>query len=410
VGGFAMLLDCDFHIHGRYSGATSRNMTLENISVQGALKGLRVIGTGDALHPKWLLEIENLDKYSDGIYEKNGCKFAITTEVEDSHRVHHLIFLPGISAAQGLQESLKKYSVSIEKDGRPKVMLNGEELLDFVEEAGGFAGPSHAFVPWTSMYKEYNSIKDCYGKNVKNVGFLELGLSADTDMADRISELQDISFLTNSDAHSPWPNRLGREFNRLSLKDLNFPNIKKAIFGTGIKLNVGLDPRLGKYHRTACIKCFTLYKFADARRYNWKCQLCSGRMKKGVYDRVEELSTYEFPRHPENRPGYIRIAPLANILSIALGVKNVYSDRVQDSWRGMVKQFKTEIAVLIDVPIESIKAEGGEKLANLIGAYRKGRFNIQEGGGGRYGEVLFYKKNPQNFYTGNQSMLDSFLR
>ncbi len=404
-----MLLDCDFHIHGRYSAATSKNMTLENISVQGPLKGLHVVGTGDALHPRWLSEIENLGKHSDGIYEKNGCKFVLTTEVEASRRVHHLIFLPGTSAAQGLHESLKRYSTDIEKDGRPRVTLSGEELLDFVDEAGGFAGPSHAFVPWTSIYKEYDSIKDCYGKNAKGARFLELGLSADTDMADHISELQNVSFLTNSDAHSPWPNRLGREFNRLSLKDLTFLDIKKAIFGSGIKLNVGLDPRLGKYHRTACIKCFTLYKFADATRYNWKCQLCGGRMKKGVYDRVEELSTYEFPRHPKNRPKYIRIAPLADILSVALGVKNVYSDRVQDAWRSLVERFKTEIAVLIDVPIESIREEGGEKLASLIGAYRKGRFNIQEGGGGKYGEVLFYKKNPQNFYTGNQSMLDSFL-
>jgi uncharacterized protein (TIGR00375 family) len=405
-----MLLDCDFHIHGRYSGATSKNMTLENISVQGLLKGLHLIGTGDALHPGWLKEIKALDEHSDGIYEKNKCKFIITTEVEDARRVHHLIFLPDVSAAHGLAESLKKHSKDIASDGRPKLRLNAEELLDHVTEVEGFAGPSHAFVPWTSIYKEYDSIKDCYGKNAKRVRFLELGLSADTDMADRISELHDVQFLTNSDAHSPWPNRLGREFNRLSLKDITFLDIKKAIFGNGIKLNVGLDPRLGKYHRTACIKCFTLYRFADAKRYNWKCQMCGGRMKKGVYDRVEELSTYKIPEHPKNRPDYVRIAPLANILSVALGVKNVYSDRVQDAWRHLVERFDTEIAVLIDVPIEDIKTEGGEKLASLIGAYRKGRFKIQEGGGGKYGEVLFSKKNSQNFYTGNQSKLDSFLR
>ena len=324
--------------------------------------------------------------------------------------MHHLIFLPEVSAAQSLQESLKKHSKDIASDGRPKLRVNGEELLDFVGEVGGFAGPSHAFVPWTSIYKEYDSIKECYGKNAKRVRFLELGLSADTDMADRISELQNISFLTNSDAHSPWPNRLGREFNRLSIKDITFPDIKKAIFGSGIKLNVGLDPRLGKYHRTACIKCFTLYKFADANRYKWKCRMCGGRMKKGVYDRVEELSAYESTRHPKNRPDYIRIAPLADILSVALGVKNVYSDKVQDAWRRLVERFGTEIAVLIDVPIEEIRTEGGEKLAVLIGAYRKGRFSIREGGGGKYGEVLFSRKNSQNFYTGNQSKLDSFVR
>lgn len=404
-----MLVDCDFHIHGRYSGATSEKMTLGNISTQGALKGLNVVGTGDALHPKWLGDIKRLDRHSDGIYEKNGCKFVITTEIEDLKRVHHLIFLPEVSSAESLTESLKKYSTDIEKEGRPHVRLGGEELLDFVLEVGGFLGPSHAFVPWTSIYKEYDNMEDCYGKNLKKVGFLELGLSADTDMADRIPELSGISFLTNSDAHSPWPNRLGREFNRLSLDNLSFPDIKNAIFGDGIKLNIGLDPRLGKYHRTACIKCFTLYKFADAGRCGWKCQLCGGRLKKGVYDRIHELSKSESLKNPKTRPDYIRIAPLADIISSALGIKSVYSIRVQDAWRVLIRRFKTEIAVLLDIPIESVKAEGGEKLAHLIDAYRKGNFNILEGGGGKYGEVLFYKKSQQNFYTNDQSMLDSFL-
>lgn len=405
-----MLLDCDFHIHGRYSAATSKNMTLENISVQAPRKGLHLIGTGDALHPAWLKDIAGLKESSDGIYEKNNFKFIITTEVEDARRVHHLVFLPSVSAAEGLSEALKKHSKDIASDGRPKLRVNAEGFLDLVGEVDGFAGPSHAFVPWTSIYKEYDSIKECYGKNAKGIKFLELGLSADSEMADRIKELQGIAFLTNSDAHSPWPNRLGREFNRLELKELTFPAIKKAIYGDGIKLNVGLDPRLGKYHRTACIKCFTLYKYKDAENYNYKCQVCGGRMKKGVYDRVEELSSFEEPRHPEKRPTYIRIAPLADILSVALGVKTAYSNKVQDTWKKLVGHFDTEIAVLIDVPIEDIRKEGGEKLASLIGAYRKGRFKIQEGGGGKYGEVLFWGKKFQNFYTGNQSNLDSFVR
>jgi uncharacterized protein (TIGR00375 family) len=405
-----MFLDCDFHIHGRYSAATSKNMTLDNISVQAPRKGLHLIGTGDALHPAWLSDIEKLKEFSDGIYEKNNFKFIITTEVEDARRVHHLIFLPSVSGAQGLSEALKKHSKDLASDGRPKLRVNAETLLDFVGEVDGFAGPSHAFVPWTSIYKEYESIKECYGKNTKKIKFLELGLSADTEMAGRIKELEGISFLTNSDAHSPWPNRLGREFNRVEVKDLTFDNIKKAIFADGIKLNVGLDPRLGKYHRTACIKCNTLYKHTDAKNYNYICQVCGGRMKKGVYDRSEELFEQSPIENPKPRPPYIRIAPLADILSVALGVKNVYSNKVQVAWRKLVESFDTEIAVLIDAPIEDIRKEGGEKLAGLIGAYRKGNFKIQEGGGGKYGEMIFSGRVAQNFYTGSQSNLDSFVK
>ena len=403
-----MLLDCDFHLHSRYSAATSKNMTLENISLQGPLKGLHLIGTGDAIHPAWLSDIKRLKEHSEGIYAKNKCKFIITTEVEDANRVHHLIFIPSVSAAEGLSESLKKHSKNLAADGRPKLHINAEELLDFVTEAGGYAGPSHAFVPWTSIYKEYGSIGECYGKNAKKITFLELGLSADTEMASKIKELDNISFLTNSDAHSPWPNRLGREFNRLEVKDLTFKDIMKAISGNGIKLNVGLDPRLGKYHRTACIKCFTLYKYKDALNFNYKCRVCGGRMKKGVHDRVEEL--WDSESLPKERPDYIRIAPLADLLSAAIGIKNVYTDKVQNAWRALVEHFGTEIAVLVDVPIEDIREKGGEKLASLIGAYRRGRFKIQEGGGGKYGEVVFQGKKVQNFYTGNQSNLDSFMR
>ncbi|NOZ76657.1 MAG: phosphotransferase, partial [Euryarchaeota archaeon] len=259
-------IDCDFHIHGRYSAATSGRMELETISKQARLKGLALVGTGDALHPGWLDEIKGLAEHSDGIYEKNGCKFVLTTEVEDVRRVHHLILLPSISAAESLRESFRRFSGDIDKDGRPHLTLTGEEVLDYVAEVGGLLGPSHAFVPWTSVYKEYDSLAECYGRSLGKVAFLELGLSADTDMADMIPELADLTFMSNSDAHSPWPHRLGREFNRVRVDDLSFRGLERAILrkgGSRFILNVGLDQRLGKYHRTACIKCFTLYYLKD---------------------------------------------------------------------------------------------------------------------------------------------------
>jgi uncharacterized protein (TIGR00375 family) len=404
-----MQIDCDFHIHSRYSGATSGKMDFNTISSQGKLKGLDVVGTGDALHPKWLDEIKSLKEYSEGIYEINGSKFILTVEVEDNRRVHHLIFLPEISSAESLRETLKKFSSDIDVDGRPHLRLNGEELVDYVKECEGIIGPSHAFVPWTSIYKEYDSLGDCYGKNISDIKFLELGLSADTDMADLIGELKRVVFLSNSDAHSPWPHRLGREFNRVEISELNYKSIKNAILDKKIVLNVGLDPRLGKYHRTACIKCFTLYELKEAVRLNWRCKLCGGLLKKGVYDRVLELSTSSSPRHPSFRPRYVRIAPLAEILCLALKVKNIYSDKVQESWKKLVTQFGSEISVLIDVPTREIEKVSNKELAKLIRAFREGKFKVEEGGGGRYGRVIFGENKEQKFYRGTQSMLDSFV-
>lgn len=407
-----MRLDCDFHIHSRYSGGTSKNMNLEVISKQALLKGLDVVGTGDALHGAWLREIRGLNPYSDGVYEKNGCKFVITLEVEDSHRVHHLIFLPGIDAALALREAFKKYSVDIDKDGRPHLRLDGAAIVDHVVEVGGILGPSHAFVPWTSIYKEYDSLPECYGDNYRKISFLELGLSADTEMADYIAELRDITFLSNSDAHSPWPHRLGREFNRLEVAELTFDEIKKALERekNRVTLNVGFDPRLGKYHRTACIKCYTLYEYEDALKLRWRCAKCGGLLKKGVHDRIKELSAYSEPHHPEHRPPYIRIAPLAEILCLALKVKSLYSPRVQEHWKKLVKTFGSEIAVLVDVDPEEIKKVSGERLGELIRAFRKGDFNIIPGGGGKYGEIIFRQPREEKFYKGRQGILDQYMR
>ncbi len=402
-----MQLDCDFHIHSKYSGATSDRMDLATVSEQARLKGLDLVGTGDALHSEWLKEIRSLRRCGDGVYVLNDCKFIITVEVEDANMVHHLIFLPEISSSVSLRESFLKHSVDMDQDGRPHLRLRAEEIVELVREVEGLIGPSHAFVPWTSIYKEYDSLRECYGDGVGDVKFLELGLSADTDMADRIAELSSVTFLSNSDAHSPWPHRLGREFNRLELQEPSFDAIKNAFerkHGNRVILNIGLDPRLGKYHRTACIKCFEHYKLAEAESRGWRCGKCGGMLKKGVSDRIEELASSPQPMHPEHRPEYIRIAPLAEILALALK-SEIYSDKVQNAWRALVRAFDSEIAVLIDVAPEEIAKIADERVAALIRSFRLADFRIAEGGGGEYGRILFEEKGKPGIA---QMRLDTF--
>ena len=277
-------VDCDFHIHSKYSAATSNRMDLETIASQAPFKGLDVVGTGDALHNRWLKEIKALPM-EEGILRKGDCNFILTTEVEDTKKVHHLIFFPEIASVEALREALIPHTRDIDADGRPHVRLAGEALAELCAECDAMIGPSHAFVPWTSIYKEYDSLNACYGERTKDVKYLELGLSADTELADTIGELSEITFLTNSDAHSPWPNRLGREFNRLEIEDLSYEELKMAIErrnGRRIVLNVGLDPRLGKYHRTSCIGCYAHYTLEEALSYKWRCPECKARIKKKV--------------------------------------------------------------------------------------------------------------------------------
>ena len=355
-----MIINADLHIHGRYSLATSKNMTPQVMAPQAKLKGLDIVATGDALHQKWLnLVEETTEESSEGIFslkesardseeilDDDLSKFILTTEVEDMKRVHHLIIFPSIEAANKTRKQMKG---NMDSDGRPRIRMDGGDIMDIAHENGCIVGPSHAFTPWTSIYKEYDSIQDCYGRMPD---FLELGLSADSDMADTIEELQNIPFLTNSDAHSPWPHRLGREFNELEVQKLTYEGVKDAILGKKINANYGFDPKLGKYHQTACSKCFTQYAVEDAIKMKMRCP-CGGKIKKGVDYRIYELSKWEEPHHPLHRPAYIHILPLAEIISITHG-KGVTTVFVQKIWKEMIDKFNDEITALIHAPMKEV--------------------------------------------------------
>jgi len=166
-------------------------------------------------------------------------------EVEDSHRVHHLIMLPEISKAEELREGFAPHSANLLTDGRPRLHLNGAEIADQVLEAGGLIGPSHAFTPWTGIYAYYDLWRVLQEK-ADRIAFIELGLSADTDYADKIAELSCKTFLSNSDAHSPRSNKLAREFNQMEMECLSFGEIAMAIArekGRHPRLNVGFSRR-----------------------------------------------------------------------------------------------------------------------------------------------------------------------
>lgn len=383
----------DLHIHSRYSGATSSRMVISTIAQQAKLKGLSFVGTGDILHPRWQESLKTeLVEITEGTYEhpRYGTKFILTVEVEDKNRVHHLLLLPSLTAVEGLQEEFGKHSVNMNADGRARIELGAPELVEITLKHGGIIGPSHAFTPWTSMYKEFDSMKACYGDRASKVSFLELGLSADTSMADRISELADVTFLSCSDAHSPWPDKLGREFNRFELADPTYAEIIKAIKrenGRHISLNVGFNPRLGKYHLTACSRCYEQFTLEQAKASRWRCAKCGGWVKKGVWDRVNELANYPEPKHPPHRPNYLRIAPLAEVVALALGHNDAHAPEVQSLWEKLVSRFGNEIEVLIDVPAEELANVAGAKVAAVVRAFREGALKVVPGGGGRYGHL-----------------------
>ena len=384
-----MIINADLHIHSRFSGATSEKMNIKTISLEAPRKGVDVVASGDCLHSGWLKEIKQCNVVDEGTFELNGTRFILSVEVEAVKRVHHLLYFPSFSAVEDFKERIKPYSRNIETDGRPNVDMSGEELAELARDVDALIGPAHAFTPWTAMYAYYDSLDECYGDLAGYVSFVELGLSADSDLADRIRELHRLTFLTNSDCHSPHPVRLAREFNRFQVKDATFMEIKKAILrvsGNKPVLNVGIPPEEGKYHESACSSCHMHYTLEEAIRRHWKCQ-CGKRIKEGVKDNILEKSDFPNPVHPGHRPPYVHLIPLAEIITKAVGQHNPFTQTVTKHWDELVDAFGSEINVLLDVDIEEISKVTVPAVTEAIQAFREKKVIIHPGGGGEYGTI-----------------------
>jgi len=399
-----MQVNADLHIHSKYSMATSPKMDLPTLAAESRKKGIQLVATGDCLHPKWLAEIKK-NQEENGVFHVDNIHFVLTTEVEDANQVHHLIIIPSISKAEELYELMKPRSNNIDSDGRPNVKMDGVEIAQAAKDAGALIGPAHAFTPWTAMYAYHNSLKDCYGDLSNYIYFMELGLSADTSYADRISELSCLTFLTNSDAHSPYVNKLAREFNRFEMEDITFDELSMAIIremGRKPLLNVGMPPEEGKYNESACIRCFKHFTMRESLIKGWKCS-CGGTIKKGVKDRVNELASYTTSHHPPHRPPYLHLIPLSEIIAMALGI-GPNTKGVKKIWDVLIKQFGSEVAVLVDTAI--IDSGVDERVIDAIRSFRERKVRVIPGGGGQYGKVELGGVEPEKVSEPQKSLFE----
>ncbi|MFO7677855.1 MAG: TIGR00375 family protein [Thermoplasmatota archaeon] len=382
-----MIINADLHIHSRYSGATSEKMTIETLSLQAPFKGIQMMATGDCLHSKWMKEIKQCIAVDDGTFEMNNTRFVLSAEIEGLHRVHHLIYFPCFSSVDDFKEKIRPFSKNLDTDGRPNVQLSGADIASFAKDVDALIGPAHIFTPYTGLYAHHVSVSDCYSDLADYVCFIELGLSADSDYADTISELKRFTFLTNSDCHSPHPVRLAREFNRFKVGDATFTEIKKAILrigGNKAILNIGLPAQEGKYNESACPSCYTHYDLEEAIRRRWKCR-CGKRIKKGVKDRVLEHATSDKPIHPSHRPPYFNLIPLSEIITKAVGQHSPFTKTVHARWQELISVFGNEITVLVDATLEDIARVTTPSISEFIQALREKKISIIPGGGGKYG-------------------------
>ncbi|MDH7564211.1 MAG: endonuclease Q family protein [Candidatus Bathyarchaeota archaeon] len=409
-----MRVIADLHIHSRYSRATSEKMSAEEIARFAKIKGLHVVGTGDSTHPAWLRELkENLVLDSETrLYklakEPNSLMyFMITSEVStmftfqnNVKKIHHVILTPTIETAEQINDRLTRYG-DLAADGRPTLNMDAPLLVEEVMalSSENMVFPAHAWTPWFSVFGAFNgfdSIEDCYQDMTKHIHALETGLSSDPPMNWRLSVLDRFTLVSNSDSHSFWPWRIGREANVFELEKPSYRNIVEAIRlkDTGrFRFTIETDPAYGKYHWTGHRNCHVSLSPKEAQKLGNMCPVCRRMLTKGVEQRVEELADRPFGFKLEGVAGFIRLLPLSEIICAFLGVDSPSTQKVWSVYNSLVGKFGNEYSVLLDAPLEELDKVVDAKLADAIVRVREGKIRVIPGYDGVYGQLVLFEEN-----------------
>jgi len=379
------------------------------------MKGLNVVGTGDALHPVWLRELgENLGPYSDsGLYVPTGqasadIYFVAQTEVATVHmlnakarRIHHVILMPSLEVAHQLRDVLRPHG-NLESDGRPVLTVSPAELVERVLEVSSdnFVFPAHAWTPWWSIFGAFSgvdTVEECYEDQSRHIYGIETGLSSHPPMNWRISRLDKYVLLSSSDAHSPYPHRIGREAVVFELKRPSYAEMIEAIKTkdrSRFKMTIEVPPEYGKYHWSGHRNCnFGPVPPEETKKLGFKCPVCGRKLTKGVDDRVEELADRPPGRRPDDAFDWVAVLPLQELIAVSLGMgpeaeSRLMSARIWKEYLKLIQAFGNEFNVLLEAGVEEIGEIGGRGLASLIQAMRQNRLRFIPGYDGVYGRIV----------------------
>jgi len=394
-----MKIFAELHTHSRFARGCSINLNLQNISKWARIKGLNLVGTGDFTHPEWLNELkQNLKDEGNGIYSFEDFPFVLTTEVanffeQNGHRqIHQVLLAPSFEVVAQINEFLAKYG-SLSSDGRPILHLSSAAMVEALKQISPDIEiiPAHIWTPHFSLFGSrfgFNSLKDCYQDQTKNIHAIETGMSSDPPMNWRLSQLDNMQIVSFSDSHSFWPWRMGRECTIFDI-DLNYKELISAI-RTGEKLTgtVEVDPGYGKYHYDGHRNCNVWMDPEQSKKYNNRCPKCGKLMTIGVMNRVEQLADRPASYKPKNRPPFYTLQPLAELIAAQLKASSVTAKSVLDAYNEISEKFSSEFDILLNMDFEAIVEAAGEPLAKLIMLNRENKLTVQPGYDGVYGKLL----------------------
>ncbi|MCM8799079.1 MAG: endonuclease Q family protein [Candidatus Omnitrophica bacterium] len=398
-----MRIIADFHIHSKYSRATSKDMDLDHLVEYAVLKGINLLGTGDFTHFLWLEELrEKLKPLSYGLYGYKGINFFLTTEVANIYfqngrmrRIHNIIFAPDFETIDKINEDLSHYG-SLSSDGRPMLGLSAENLVEIVLGINKdcLIVPGHIWTPWFSLFGSesgFDSIEECFGKYTRDIYALETGLSSDPAMNWRISSLDKFTLISNSDSHSPT--RIGREANvfEAKLDYLEILDILKKKDKTRFLFTVEFFPQEGKYHYDGHRNCQVRFSPQETLKFKGLCPKCGKNLTIGVMHRVEQLADREENFSPENAIPFRKMVPLEEIIASAKGV-GPDTQQVKQEYLNIVGHWGTEFDILFNSSEEDLYEKLPPKIAEGIIRVRKGEVNILPGYDGEYGKIEIFGK------------------
>lgn len=411
-----MKMIADLHIHSRFSMATSKEGTPENLDFWARKKGISLIGTGDFTHPVWREELkERLVSEGNGLYRLRdayvkeesrkfpgeGTRFVVSGEISSiykkngkTRKVHNVILLPSLEAADAMAQRLEKIG-NIHSDGRPILGLDSHDLLEMMLDVcpEGILIPTHIWTPHFSVLgakSGFDSVEECFEELAPYIHALETGLSSDPAMNWRISKLDRYQLVSNSDAHSP--SKLGREANLLDI-DCSYEGLYRAIqTGEGLEGTVEFFPEEGKYHFDGHRKCGVSLSPVEAERLGGICPVCGKKLTMGVDHRVEQLADRAEGFVKKDGKKYESLVPLPEVISTCMGY-SAASKKVQGCFEQMIQTLGTEFDILRNVPSEDIKSCAGERIAEGIENVRTGNVKRIPGYDGEYGKIELFDEN-----------------
>ena len=406
----------DLHIHSRFSMATSKEGTPENLDFWARKKGISLIGTGDFTHPVWREELkERLVSEGNGLYRLRdeyvkeesrkfpgeGTRFVVSGEISSiykkngkTRKVHNIILLPSLETADAMAQRLEKIG-NIHSDGRPILGLDSHDLLEMMLDVcpEGILIPAHIWTPHFSVLgakSGFDSVEECFEELAPYIHALETGLSSDPAMNWRISKLDRYQLVSNSDAHSP--SKLGREANLLDI-DCSYEGLYRAIqTGGGLEGTVEFFPEEGKYHFDGHRKCGVSLSPVEAERLGGICPVCGKKLTMGVDHRVEQLADRAEGFVKKDGKKYESLVPLPEVISACMGYSTA-SKKVQGCFEQMIQTLGTEFDILRNVPSEDIKSCAGERIAEGIENVRTGNVKRIPGYDGEYGKIQLFDEN-----------------